>query len=98
MKFHRSLLLLSGISVLLSVAFFYILYKSSSDKNGKGLTLVLGWIGWLGIMAFIVPLIVPSEKRAEWFSKEYGVGSLVLLLATVLAVIAGNGIAYSLTT
>ena len=96
MKFHRSLLLLSGISVVLCTVFFYVSYKSSSDENGKGLTLLLGWIGWLGIMAFVGPLVVPPETRVKWFSKEYGVGTVVLLLVTVLAVMAGDGLAYSL--
>jgi hypothetical protein len=96
MKFHRSLLLLSGISVGLCTLFFYLSYRSSTNENGKGITLALGWIGWLGIMAFVGPMVVPPATRAEWFSKQYGAGTIVLLLVTVLAVIAGDSLAYSI--
>ncbi|HVV04748.1 MAG TPA: hypothetical protein VHC96_11035 [Puia sp.] len=97
MKFHRSLLVLSGISVGLCILFFYFSYNLSTDENGKGFTLVLGWILWLGVMALLGPLMISPETRVQWFSKEYGVGTIVLLLVTVLAVIAGNALAYSLT-
>jgi len=97
MKFHRSLLLLSGISVVLCILFFYFSYNLSTDENGKGMTLVLGWILWLGVMALLGPLMVSPATRVEWFSKKYGVGTVVLLLLTVLAIIAADSLAYSIT-
>ncbi|HEY8971860.1 MAG TPA: hypothetical protein VIM64_22315 [Puia sp.] len=97
MKFHRSLLLLSGISVGLCTLFFYFSYNISTDENGQGMTLVLGWILWLGVMALIGPMVVSPATRVEWFSKKYGVGTIVLLLITVLALIAGDSFAYSIT-
>ena len=97
MKFHRSLLLLSGISVILCILFFYFSYNLSTDENGKGMTLVLGWILWLGVMALLGPLMVSPATRVEWFSKKYGVGTVVLLLLTVLAIIAADSLAYSIT-
>jgi len=96
MKFHRSLLLLSGISVVLCFLFFYFSYNLSTDENGKGMTLVLGWILWLGVMALVGPLMISPETRVQWFSKEYGVGTIVLLLITVLGIIAGDSLAYSI--
>jgi len=96
MKFHRSLLLLSGISVILCILFFYFSYNLSTDENGKGITLGLGWILWLGVMALLGPLMVSPETRVEWFSKKYGVGTIVLLLITVLAIIGGDSLAYSI--
>jgi hypothetical protein len=96
MKFHKILGLVTVVNFLACIVVFYILFRSSSDQNGKGIDLALGWIYWLGIMTFIVPVSVPANIRAEWFSKEYGVGSLVLLLVNVLAAIAGDHIAYTL--
>jgi hypothetical protein len=97
MKFHRSLLVLSGTSVVLCTLFFYFSYNLSTDENGKGMTLVVGWILWLGVMALLGPLMISPETRVQWFNKEYGAGTIVLLLMTVLAVIAGDALAYSLT-
>ena len=48
------------------------------------------------MLTFIVPGCFSAEKRADWFSKEYGVGTLVLLFVNVIAVIVGNYIAYTL--
>jgi hypothetical protein len=76
--------------------FFYFSYKNSSDENGKGFTLVLGWILWLGVIALVGPLVISPATRAEWFSKQYGAGTIVMLFVTVLAVIAGDSLAYSL--
>jgi len=48
-------------------------------------------------MALLGPLMVSPATRLEWFSKKYGVGTVVLLLLTVLAIIAADSLAYSIT-
>ena len=96
MTFHKSLRWLTVINFVSCVVFFYLLYRNLPQANDKGLNLLLGWIGWLAMLTFIVPACFSNETRAEWFSKEYGVGTLVLLFVNVIAVIVGDYIAYTL--
>jgi hypothetical protein len=76
--------------------FFCCLYHYLSSENDKGLNAVLGWIGWLAMLTFIVPASISGTTRAEWFSKEYGPGSLLLLFGNVIGVIMVNYLAYTL--
>jgi hypothetical protein len=96
MKFHKTLRLVTGINFIGCIVFFYILYRNLSSSNDRGLNLLLGWIGWLGMLTFIVPAAVSDETRANWFSSEYGKGTLLLLLLNVIATIVGSSIAYTL--
>jgi hypothetical protein len=48
------------------------------------------------MLTYIVPACYSNEVRAEWFSKEYGVGTLILLFGNVITVIVGSYIAYIL--
>jgi hypothetical protein len=96
MKFHKALRLFSLINVASCIIFFCFLYHYLSSENEKGLNVALGWIGWLAMLTFIVPAAISDTTRAEWFSKEYGVGTLLLLLVNVIAVIAGDYLAYTL--
>jgi hypothetical protein len=96
MKFNKFLGWMTAINLGAAAIFFYILYRNLPYANDRGLNVCLGWIGWLAMLTFIVPGCVSDETRRRWFSKEYGVGSLVLLLLIVLGTIAGSVIAYSL--
>lgn len=96
MKFHKTLCWFSAINFGGCLLFFYILYRNLSDPNDRGLNVALGWIGWLAMLTFIVPASVSADTRAEWFSKQYGVGTLLLLLIDVMATIAGSVIANTL--
>ena len=83
---------------MLCVVFFSIMYANMSSSNDRGLNLVLGWIGWLAMMTVVVPNMVSPETRGEWFSKEYSVGTLVLLLLNVFGVIGASALAYNIIT
>ena len=96
MKFHKVLRWVTVINFGACVVFFYFLYRNLPHANDRGLNLLLGWIGWLGMLTFIIPGCVSDDTRGEWFSKEFGVGTLILLLFNVLATIAGSALTYSL--
>ncbi|HZE83827.1 MAG TPA: hypothetical protein VE035_05920 [Puia sp.] len=96
MKFHKSLRLFTVINFVSCVIFFCCLYHYLISENDKGLNVALGWIGWLAMLTFIVPACISDTTRAEWFSKEYGPGTLLLLFANVIAVIMGDYLAYTL--
>lgn len=98
MKLHRSLVKLTVINFLSCILFFFILYKySPASENDRMIVVIVGWIGWVGLIAWGGPQFFSDETRAEWFSRKYGVGTIVLFLINVAAAIAGNGIAYSFT-
>jgi hypothetical protein len=94
MKFHKVLAWITGINFGAAMIFFYILYRNLPYANDRGLNVGLGWIGWLAMLTFIIPGCVSDAVRGEWFSKGYGVGSLLLLLLMVFGTIAGSVIAY----
>ena len=96
MTFHKSLRWFTVINFVSCVVFFYFLYRNLPYDNDRGKHLLLGWIGWLAMLTFLVPGCFSAEARAEWFSKEYGTGTLVLLFLNVIAVIVGDYIAYTL--
>jgi hypothetical protein len=50
------------------------------------------------MMTVVVPNVVSPETRGEWCSKEYGVGTLVLLLLNVFGVIGASALAYNIIT
>jgi hypothetical protein len=96
MKVHKTLLRLTGINAIACFLLFLSLYYfSSRSGNDMGIMLVLGWILWLGIVAIIEPLFFSDGTRAEWFSKKFGVGTLLILLGNVFLGIVCNFIAYS---
>lgn len=94
MKFHRVLAWIAVINFGAVMIFFYFLYRNLPHANDRGLNVTLGWIGWLAMLTFIIPGCVSDKVRGEWFSKEYGVGSLLLLVLMVLGTIVGSVIAY----
>ena len=93
MKFHRSLLILTGINFVSCVLVFYILYRSLPPDQRIG-NVYLGWIAWLGILC-VGPNFFPDTTRAQWFNKQYGQGTILLLLVNVIAAIGGNSLAYT---
>lgn len=96
MKLHPALVKLTIINFFSCILFFFLLYRySRSSENDRMMVVILGWIFWLGLVAYIGPQFFSDETRAEWFSRKYGVGTLVVLLINVAAAIAGNEIAYS---
>ena len=96
MKFHRSLLRLTVINFLCCVLVFCALYRYLPADQRFG-NVLLDWIAWLGILC-IGPNFYSNETRRQWFNKQYGVGTLLLLLVNVLAAIGGNALAYTLVT
>jgi hypothetical protein len=96
MAFHKSLRWFTVINFVSCVIFFYLLYRNLPYANDRLINVVLGWIGWLAMLTYIVPACFSNEVRAEWFNKEYGVGTLVLLFVNIIAVIVGSYIAYTL--
>lgn len=96
LKFHKILLRVTVINFGLCLIFFTILYSKLPYSNDRGVNLALGWIGWLAMMTCVVPACVSPEVRGEWFSKRFGVGSLVLLLGNVLLTISASVIAFNI--
>src|SRR6201996_4084772 len=96
MKFDKGLLWTTLINLFACILFFYILYKCLKDPDDRILGLVLGWIGWVGMLTFVVAGSFAPEKKREWMSRRYWVGTLLLLLLNVGCTILGNCIAYSL--
>ena len=91
MRFHRSLLVLTAINFISCVIVFSALYKSLSPDERIG-NVYLGWIAWLGILC-IGPNLFSNATRRQWFNKQYGPGTILLLLVNVIAAIAGNALA-----
>ncbi len=54
MKIHKTLLLMTAICLPCCFLFFYLLDRNSPE-NDRGLYLALGWIGYLGMLTFIIP-------------------------------------------
>ena len=95
MKFHKTLILMTAICIPCCFLFFYLLDRNSPE-NDRGLYMALGWIGYLGMLTFIIPGTISTETRREWFSKPYAAGTLLVLLGNVFGAIVADYIAYTL--
>ena len=95
MKFHKTLLVMTAICLPCCFLLFYLLDRNSPE-NDRGIYLVVGWIGYLGMLTFIIPGCISAETRREWFSKPYAVGTLSLLLGNVVGAIVADYIAFTL--
>jgi hypothetical protein len=96
MKIHKTLRWFSLINIVSCITFFYVLYRNLPYANDRGVNVALGWIGWLAMLTFIVPACFSDETKTAWFSKGFAVGTILLLLLNVIAVIGGDYFAYTL--
>lgn len=95
MKFHKTLLLMTAICLPCCFLLFYLIDRNSPE-NDRVLYMALGWIGYLGMLTYIIPACISDATRGEWFSKPYAVGTLLLLLGNVIGAIIMDYIAFSL--
>ncbi|HVU57286.1 MAG TPA: hypothetical protein VHD83_19625 [Puia sp.] len=94
MKFHKTLSYLTLFNFVGSLIVLYCCYRFIPGMEDFG-NAILSWIAWLGVFAAEAQFF-SADTRSEWFSKEYGPGTVVLLLLNVAAAIAANAMAYSI--
>jgi hypothetical protein len=90
MKFHRRLMLIVGINIVLSFLFSYILDKFEGDHHDHsavGINMGIGWIFWLGLFTVIAPQILSDEDKSTMFNKQYIIGTFLLLFITLISTI-----------
>jgi hypothetical protein len=96
MRLHRRLLLITGINIIISFLFSFILDTVQGihhDHSAVGMNIGFGWIFWLGIYTIFAPLFLRDEDKTLLFSRQYVGGTLLLLLMTILSTILTGYIA-----
>jgi len=99
MKFNRRLLLITGLNIIISFIFCYILDTVEGDHHDHsavGINMGLGWIFWLGIYTVVAPQFLRDEDKSAIFSKPYIGGTFLLLLFTILSTILTGYLAAAL--
>jgi len=90
MRLHRRLLIITGINIIVSFLFSFvldILQGRHHDHSAVGMNIGLGWIYWLGIYILFAPLFLNDEDKSVLFSRTYIGGTLLLFLMTILSTI-----------
>jgi len=77
MRFNRRLITILSISVTCAFVFFFITMKLA-DAYYAPMLVGFGWIFWLGLLSFFMPLFIKKEQAFEWFQEKYMWGSFIL--------------------
>ena len=96
MKFHKRLLLITGLNIIISFLFSFSLDSFQGghhDHSAVGLNMGIGWIFWLGIYTVIAPQFLTPEIKSTLFTKPFITGTFLLLLITVISTILTGYIA-----
>jgi hypothetical protein len=66
---------------------FYILSLQFTEKYYAPIMAVFGWMFWLGILSFLIPLFVSRDKAFEWFQEKYVWASFILFIIHIVCLI-----------
>ena len=86
-RFDQTLIIVLALSII-GEYLFLLTTIHFTDTYYVPFLQPFGWIFWLGLLQFIIPLFVSREKAFKWFQKEFLWGSLILFsLHLVLLII-----------
>lgn len=93
MRFHPKLIISVAISFLASLGFFYFTMLPATH-NDKGIVYAIGWIFWLGIYSFLMPLFTKRETAIEWVQTKYFAGTLLLCIIHIVLILYADYISF----
>jgi hypothetical protein len=94
-RFNRTLIFVLILSVI-GEFIFYILTLQFIDEYDASLLTAFGWMFWLGILSFFIPLFVSRKKAFVWFQQKYVWGSFILFALHIIGLIAIGGLTVSI--
>ena len=86
MRFNLRLLIVLILS-LVGEFIFLLAVIQFTDKYHNPLLQPFGWIFWLGLLQFLIPLAVSREKAFEWFQYKYVWGSVILFIMHIVMLV-----------
>lgn len=86
MRFNLRLLIVLILS-LVGEFIFLLAAIRFTDKYYIPFLQPFGWIFWLGLLQFLIPLAVSREKAFEWFQYKYVWGSVILFIMHIVMLV-----------